>query len=82
VLGEGRMLKDFEAQLTGMSPVRNEVLRSALPGRLSGQGGRGKTAQFEVTSRKWPQPHLPDVDAEFAKAPGVADGDLARCARR
>jgi trigger factor len=36
----------------------------------------GKTAAFEIVLREVEAPHLPDVDAEFAKSLGVADGDL------
>ncbi len=40
VLGEGRLLKDFETQLAGMKRRRNEDLRPALSRRLPGQGSR------------------------------------------
>jgi trigger factor len=38
----------------------------------------GKTAQFTVTLKKIEWPHLPEVDAEFAKSLGIEDGDLTK----
>ena len=38
----------------------------------------GKTASFTITLQKLEWAHLPEVDAEFAKSLGVADGDLAK----
>ena len=40
VLGEGRLLQDFEAQLAGMKAGETKILRPALSRRLSGQGSR------------------------------------------
>jgi trigger factor len=42
---------------------------------------RGKTADFTVTVNQVAEPRLPPVDAEFAKALGVEDGDVARLRR-
>ena len=39
---------------------------------------KGKTAEFSVKVNQVAEPELPAVDAEFAKALGVADGDVAR----
>ena len=49
-----------------------------FPDDYQGKEVAGKTAQFEVTVKEVGAPHLPDVDAEFAKALGVADGDVGR----
>jgi trigger factor len=38
----------------------------------------GRTAQFEVTVKRVEAVELPPVDADFARALGVADGDLGR----
>jgi trigger factor len=38
----------------------------------------GKTATFTIEVRKVEEPKLPELDAEFAKQLGVADGDLAK----
>jgi trigger factor len=36
----------------------------------------GQTVTFELTVKEVGEPILPEVDADFAKALGVADGDL------
>ena len=38
----------------------------------------GKTARFEVTVKRVEAPQLPELNAEFARALGIADGDLAK----
>ena len=49
-------------------------------GRISihGKDVAGKTAQFEISLRKVEHGRLPELDAEFAKSLGVADGDLGK----
>jgi trigger factor len=78
VLGEGRMLKDFEAQLDGMKAGESKSFDVRFPDDYQSKEVAGKTAQFEVTVKEVAEPHLPDVDAGFAKALGVADGDLTK----
>ncbi len=38
----------------------------------------GKTVQFEMTVKKVEAPALPELDAEFARTLGVADGDTSK----
>ncbi|KAG0162307.1 hypothetical protein DFQ30_002362, partial [Apophysomyces sp. BC1015] len=38
----------------------------------------GQTARFTITAKKVEWPHQPEIDAEFAKSLGIADGDLAK----
>jgi trigger factor len=78
VLGEGRMLPDFEAGLTGMKEGETKTFDVKFPDDYHGQEVAGKTAQFETTMKKVESPKLPEVDAEFAKSLGVADGDVAK----
>jgi trigger factor len=43
----------------------------------------GQTVTFEITVKEVGEPILPEVDADFAKALGVEDGDVeSRCAPR
>ncbi len=78
VLGEGRLLPDFEKQLldTKTGDARRFELR--FPDDYHGKEVAGKTAVFEVTVNEVAAPRLPALDAEFAKALGVADGDLGK----
>lgn len=78
VLGEGRLLPDFERQLVGMKPGESKAFDLRFPDDYHGKEIAGKTARFEVTVREVAEPHLPEVDAAFAKSLGVEDGDLAR----
>jgi trigger factor len=38
----------------------------------------GQTVQFDVAVKKVEAPQLPEVDAEFAKSLGIADGDVTK----
>ena len=78
VLGEGRMLPDFEAGVTGMKSGDSKVFPVAFPADYQGQDIAGKTASFAVSVKAVEAPRLPEVDAEFARALGIADGDLVK----
>ena len=49
-----------------------------FPDDYHGKEVAGKTATFEVSVSEVAQPKLPEIDADFAKSLGVADGDLER----
>lgn len=78
VLGEGRLLPDFEKQLAGMKNGESKTFELRFPDDYHGKEVAGKTASFEVTLTQVAAPKLPEIDAEFAKSLGVADGDLAK----
>jgi trigger factor len=78
VLGEGRLLPDFEAGLAGMKAGETKTFDVRFPDDYHGREVAGKAARFEVTVKAVAEAHLPAVDAEFAKSLGVADGDLAK----
>jgi trigger factor len=76
VIGEGRMLPDFEAAATGASAGDTRSFALRFPDDYHGKDVAGKTAQFSLTVKQVDVAELPAVDAEFAKTLGVADGDL------
>ncbi len=76
LLGGGKMLADFEAQLIGMSAGQTKTFDLTFPADYQAQELAGQTVQFEVTVKSVEAPQLPELDAEFAKTLGVADGDL------
>jgi len=78
VLGEGRLLPDFDAGITGMKPGETKSFDVQFPGDYHGREVAGKTARFEVTMSRVAEPRLPEVDGAFAKSLGMADGDLSR----
>jgi trigger factor len=77
-LGEGRMLPDFERGVRGLSAGQQAGFDVAFPADYPAARVAGRTARFEATVRRVEAIELPAVDAEFARALGVADGDLAR----
>lgn len=78
VLGEGRLLPDFEKQLLAMQSGDSKTFELRFPDDYHGKEVAGKTATFEVKISDVAAPRLPEVDAEFAKSLGVADGDVAK----
>ena len=78
VLGEGRMLPEFEAAAGGTAPGEAKNFSVTFPPDYHGKEVAGKTAEFALTLKKVEEPRLPALDADFAKALGVADGDLAK----
>jgi len=78
VLGEGRLLPDFEKHLLGASAGDARSFDVKFPDDYGGQAVAGKTAHFEVKINTVGQPILPPVNTDFARLLGVADGDLAK----
>jgi trigger factor len=78
VIGEGRMLKDFEDNLVGLAAGESRGFDMGFPADYGAAHLAGKTAHFEVSMKEVSAPKLPEMDAEFAKALGIADGDTAK----
>ena len=78
VLGEGRMLPEFEAGVTGLSAGDERTIAVTFPADYQSKDVAGKTASFVISLKKVEAARLPEVDAEFARSLGVADGDLAK----
>ncbi len=77
-LGEGRMLPEFEAAARGMAPGEEQSFELTFPADYHGKEVAGKKAAFAITLKKIEEPRVPEVDADFARALGVADGDTAK----
>lgn len=78
VLGQGRLLPDFEAALAGLRAGEARTFDVVFPSDYGARELAGKTAVFAVTVKEVAAPVLPALDAEFARRFGVADGDLAK----
>ncbi|HVP09205.1 MAG TPA: trigger factor [Burkholderiales bacterium] len=78
VLGEKRMLPEFEAAAAGMKAGESKTFELKFPDDYHGKEVAGKTASFELTVSKVEEPRLPAIDGEFARQMGVADGDVAK----
>ena len=75
-LGEGRLLKDFEHEVVGLKAGDSKAFEIRFPEDYHGKELAGKTATFDVKLKQVAGPRLPPVDADFARALGVADGNL------
>ncbi len=78
VLGEGRLLPDFEFQVAGTRAGDTKRFDVRFSDDYHGKDVVGKTAVFEVTVSEVAVPRLPAIDAEFAKSLGVPDGDIEK----
>lgn len=78
LLGEGRMLKDFESGLAGITADEERSIEVQFPADYGAEEVAGKTAQFKVTARKVEEPHLPDVDEDFCRSFGIEEGGVER----
>lgn len=78
VPGAGRMLPDFEAAIVGMKAGETKSFDMTFPTDYHGKDVAGKQVTFTVTVHSVSEPVLPDVDAEFARSLGVADGDVEK----
>ncbi len=80
VLGEARMLPDFEAALVGMKEGETKTFPLTFPQDYA-DAMKGKTADFTASVNQVAEPRLPPLDEELAKALGVANGDVAQLKR-
>ncbi len=78
VIGAGAMLKDFETAVIGLAAGGKKTFDMKFPDDYHAQHLAGQAVQFEVTVDRVEAPVLPEMDADFAKAMGVADGDVAK----
>jgi trigger factor len=78
VLGQGTMLPDFEKAVEGARVGESKTFDLTFPADYFSVDLAGQTVQFEITVKQVQAPKLPEVDAEFAKGMGIADGDIAK----
>lgn len=78
VVGDGRMLKDFEDNMLGLSAGESRGFDMTFPASYPAAHLAGKTAHFEITMNEVQAPKLPEVDAKFAESLGIADGDVGK----
>ncbi len=78
VLGQGRMLPEFETAVRGMKAGESKTFPLAFPADYGGKEVAGKTAEFTIKVGEVAEPVLPPVDAEFAKSLGQAEGDVEK----
>ena len=78
VLGKGRMLSEFEDAVRGMKAGETKTFPLTFPEDYPGKEVAGKTAEFTVTVKEVGRPELPEVNEEFAKSLGQAEGSVEK----
>lgn len=76
VLGSKSMIPGFEEGLVGVKAGEERVIDVNFPESYHAEHLKGKAAQFKVTVTLVEKKQLPEVDEEFVKTFGVADGSL------
>ena len=78
VLGDGRMLPDFEHGIVGIRAGESRSFDVHFPDDYHAKEMAGKTAQFSVTVHGVESQVLPALDDEFCKSFGVAEGGVEK----
>jgi len=76
LVGEGQMLEAFEKAVRGMKAGESKTFPLKFPDDYHGKDVAGKEADFLVTVQKIEAQNLPEVNEEFIKTLGLADGSL------
>ncbi|WP_374351930.1 trigger factor, partial [Chitinimonas sp.] len=77
-VGEGQMLAEFDTAVLGMKEDESKTFDLAFPADYHGKDVAGKTAQFTVTVKNVAAAVLPEINADFARALGIEDGDIEK----
>ncbi|HUH61110.1 MAG TPA: trigger factor [Candidimonas sp.] len=78
VLGQGRMLPEFETAVRGMKAGESKTFPLNFPEEYGSKEVAGKAAEFNITVTEVAEPVLPVIDTEFAKALGEPDGNVEK----
>ncbi|MGA8862627.1 MAG: trigger factor [Gallionella sp.] len=78
VLGAGAMLPEFEKAVGGMKAGETKSFDMTFPDEYHSKDVAGKQVNFTITLNHIEAPKLPEVDADFARAVGIPDGDLRK----
>ncbi len=76
LVGEGQMLEAFEKAVRGMKTGESKTFPLQFPEDYQGKEVAGKEADFLVTVNKIEAQNLPEVNEEFIKTLGLADGSV------
>lgn len=78
VLGQGQMLPDFEAGLTGVSAGEEKSFKVSFPKDYGAAELAGKKVEFAVKVHRVEEEQLPPLDDSLAEVYGVEEGGLAQ----
>ncbi|MBQ0934941.1 trigger factor [Ideonella paludis] len=77
LVGEGQMLEQFDQAVRGMKVGESKTFPLSFPADYHGADVAGKEADFLVTMKKIEAQNLPEVNDEFAKSLGIAEGSVS-----
>jgi len=75
-LGSGRMLKEFDAAITGLKAGERRTVDVRYPDDYHNKDLAGRTAQFDVHIKAVDERSLPELDEAFCREYGVTDGGV------
>ncbi|MEY3650891.1 MAG: Trigger factor [Pseudomonadota bacterium] len=78
VLGEGGRVADFDDNLTGLKAEAEKTFDITYPADHQPEQLAGKTVSYKVVVKEVAETKLPEIDADFARNLGVADGEVAK----
>lgn len=78
VIGQGQMLADFEAGVTGMKEGETRDVNVSFPEEYHAKELAGKQAVFAITVKNVAEAQLPELNEEFAKQLGMEDGSVEK----
>ncbi|HRA81705.1 MAG TPA: trigger factor [Thauera sp.] len=78
VVGAGAMLKEFETAVAGLKAGDSKTFDMTFPADYHATNLAGQTVEFETIVKQVEGPVLPEIDADFARSLGVADGDVTK----
>lgn len=78
VLGQGRMLPEFETAVRGMKAGESKTFPLNFPEEYGSKEVAGKTAEFNITVTEVAEAVLPEMNVEFAKSLGQPEGDVEK----
>jgi trigger factor len=76
VIGQGRMLKEFEDGVRGAKAGEARTVPVNFPADYGSPQVAGKTAEFSITVQKVEEQKLPEIDETFCAAFGVSEGGV------
>lgn len=75
-IGAGNMIPGFEDNLKGLNVGDSKTFNATFPEDYPNEKLKGKTAEFEIEVKQVEEPVLPEIDDEFIKAYGIANGTV------
>ncbi|KMT65745.1 trigger factor [Catenovulum maritimum] len=76
VLGSGNMIPGFEDGIIGLSAGDEKEINVTFPEEYHAENLKGKAAVFKINVKSVEAQVLPEIDADFVKLFGIADGGI------